>query len=113
LPGFRPLYQAGAARVGLDVAAQRQEVIVGLDAEMLVPPLIKVTASDGIVVLMMAADVREGKPLHQALKFAGRARAEDQVPVVAHQTPAQQVDAMSPQRLDEDVGRLNGTGPII
>src|SRR5438876_11243053 len=54
-------------------------------------------------MLVVPADVRERDPLHEALELIAAARAQHQVPVIAHEAPAQQLDAEALQPLGQHV----------
>ena len=101
-PVLGPADEFGAEGVGFDVAAQGQEVVVVLDAEVFVAALVEV-AGGAAVVAVVSAGVGEGEPLHEALQVAVGAGAQDEVPVVAHQAPAQQVDVEPREGVGEDV----------
>lgn len=88
--------QAGAHRVGFDISAERQKIGILLDAEMLVTSLIEMAAHLA-VVSVMAADVGEGDPLHELLELPRAARTEDQMPVIRHEAPSQEVDLVAAQ----------------
>jgi hypothetical protein len=99
---LRLSYQLCAQRVGFDIPAQRQEIVVGFDTEVLVATLIKMSACP-TVMPVMPPHVRDRQPLHKALELIGAARAQDQVPVIGHHAPAKQIDGESIKSLGQHV----------
>ena len=71
-----------AHRVGLDVSAEREEVIVVCHGKAFESPLVQVPCATAVIVLVMPADVRHSHPAHQAAptprrSAAGRPDASD------------------------------------
>lgn len=74
--------------IPLDIPQHGQQVLVLLDGERFESPLPDVAG--GLVMLVVAADVRGEQPLHPAGQIAVLARPEDQVKVIRHQTISEQ-----------------------
>ena len=74
--------------ISLDIPQHRQQVLVLLDGERFESPLPDVAG--GLVVLVVAADVRREQPLHPAGQIAILARPEDQVKMIRHQAISEQ-----------------------
>ena len=68
-------------------------MLVALDGEALVGALVEVAAAGAAAVLVPAADVGDGEPLHEAPELAVGGGQQDQVPVVAHEAVGEQADA--------------------
>jgi len=89
-PVLSPVDQAGPQRVSLDVAAERVEVVVGLNRERLEPALIEMTRTGRLPLSVPSLRMRErdlaDEPRQQAV-FLGPG---DKMPVVRHQTVSRQ-----------------------
>jgi hypothetical protein len=94
-PVLSTLYHAGTQRIALDISKHPQERRVLLDHEALEPGLIDVAGADRPVRDLPARGVRQAQVSEEPRQLAVLARPGDEVPVVAHQTPAQQADGVS------------------
>jgi len=90
LPLFGALHQSGAQGIGLDVAAQCQEVIVLRHGKTLEPPLVEVSAAAAVVVLVVAAHMRDADPAHPTSQRLVGLGSNHEVPMVGHQTVGEQ-----------------------
>ena len=73
--------------------------MIVLDRKTLEPSLIQVPAPAGVVMLVMPPDVRDADPTHQIGQRLLPPRTEDEMPVIGHQAPRQQVDRVTFQPL--------------
>ena len=88
-PLLGTLHQFGAHGVGLDVSAEREEVLVLCHGKALESPLVEVSCPPAVIVLMVPADVRYSDPPHQPPQRDLGPRPDDQMPVTGHQAVSQ------------------------
>ena len=100
-PLLGTLHQFGAHGVGLDVAAEREEVLVLCHGKALVSPLVQVSCPPAVIVLVVPADVRHPDPPHQPPQRNVGPRPDDQMPVIGHQAVSQQSHRITLQPLDQ------------
>jgi hypothetical protein len=60
-------------------------------------------SADPSVMPVMAADMRHRDPAHEFLELLVAARPQDQVPVIGHDAPGEQVHAISPESFGQAV----------
>lgn len=93
-PGPAPVLgsfnQVGPQRVSLDVAADRQEVLVGIDRKRLESSLVERPRAERPMDMVPAHRVRHGQPMHEPRKVAIGLWPEHEMPVVWHQAECQQ-----------------------
>jgi len=95
------LHQFGAHGVVLDVAAEREEVLVLCHGKALESPLVQVSCPPAVIVLVVPADVRHPDPPHQSPQRDVGPRPDDQMPVIGHQAVSQQSHWITLQPLDQ------------
>ena len=89
-PVFGSFNQVCPQRVSLDVAADRQKMLVGLDRKRLESSLVERPRAERAMRMVPAHRVRHGQPMHEPRKVAIGLRPEDKMPVVWHQAKCQQ-----------------------
>jgi hypothetical protein len=101
-PAQRPLHEPGPQRVALDVPADDQKMPVVLHGKTLEPPLIHRPLAAGMAMGMPPLRVRDRHPADIIGQFAILRRPKDQMPVIGHETIAQQPRGKPLMGLGED-----------
>ncbi len=91
-----------ADRISFDVSADVEEMFVLLDRETFEAPLIERAGSGGFVVGVPALRVSDGEEAHEFAEVAVFLRPEDEVPVIGHQTEADDSNRQAFVRLLDD-----------
>jgi hypothetical protein len=89
-PILGPARQAGEQRVSLYVAANGEEVLVGLHGERLETTLVQMTGAGGLVMGVPPLGMGQGQPLHELGQVPIAAGPEQEVEVIGHQEISQQ-----------------------
>ena len=66
-----------------------------------------------MIVLVVPADVRDADPPHEPSQAIRRERTEDQMPVVGHQTPGEQLDGVTAKPLGQHAGKGCEVGVLV
>ena len=77
--------EVGAQSVAFDVSTDREVVLVALDGEGLVAPLVNVTRADELAMLLPPSDVGDAQALHESGEIAVVSWPEDHMPVSRHE----------------------------
>lgn len=101
-PSLRSVDQPSTQSVAFDVPANHEEMSVVLNRKALVPLLVNVPQSDGLVVGMIAYRMRASDPTHEPTRLAINQPAKQQMIVVRHQLKCKEFHLIDLQALIED-----------
>lgn len=102
--------ELGAGGVGLDIAAEGEEVNVILHGEAFEAALVEVAAGGVVVMGVVAAGVGDADPANELAEGLVGFGPDDQMPVVGHEAVGEQVGGVECQGLAQQLfkGRVVG-----
>lgn len=84
-----------------------------LDRKALKSPLIQMSATAGMIMRVMSTHVGDACPADEPTERLLGSRPQDKMPMIAHQTPAEQIDGIAFQSIGEDANESIEVGRLV